>query len=134
MRECVRDSSRTGPQGPVTLNTLSNQRRSSEGPTTVAREPADIADQRRALGQRLAAFRQAAELTQGELARRVFRHRTTVVHVEKGRRSADAQFWAMVDAAVGANGVLVDAFSEIEAKKQAYEQRKRAADLADARR
>jgi DNA-binding XRE family transcriptional regulator len=100
----------------------------------VAREPAEIADQRRALGQRLAAFRQAAELTQGELACTVFRHRTTVVHVEKGRRAADAPFWAAVDAAVGAKGVLLAAFSEVEASKQDHQHRIRASELAEARR
>jgi DNA-binding XRE family transcriptional regulator len=100
----------------------------------VAREPADIADQRRALGERLAAFRQAAELTQGELARRVFRHRTTLVHVEKGRRPGDAQFWTAVDAAVGAKGALLAAFCEVGASKTAHEQRIRAAQLVEARR
>ncbi len=100
----------------------------------MARESGENASQRRALGERLAAFRVAAELTQGELARRVFCHRTTVAHVEKGRRCADEQFWSAVDAAVDAEGVLLAGFHEVEAKKRADEYRVRAAKLAQARR
>jgi hypothetical protein len=43
----------------------------------MAREPEVIAEQRRALGARLAAFRQAADLTQGQLAKTAFCDRTT---------------------------------------------------------
>ena len=61
------------------------------GGRTVARE-AEITALRRELGERLAGFRRAADLTQGQLARVVFCDRTSVVHIEKGRRSADGGF------------------------------------------
>lgn len=98
----------------------------------MAREPADIAAKRVALGERLAAFRKAAGLRQGQLAHLVFRDRTTLVHIEKGRARADEQFWLTADAAVTADGVLLAAFRELETDKQAHEQCARAAELAEA--
>jgi DNA-binding XRE family transcriptional regulator len=99
----------------------------------VARESDDIAARRRVLGEQLAAFREAAELRQGELARLVFRDRTTLVHIEKGRARADEKFWLAADAAVNAGGALLTAFRELEAAKQAHEQRVQAVELAEAR-
>ena len=53
---------------------------------TLIADPDDIPARRRALGERLAAFRQAAGVTQGQLARTAFCDRTTIAHTEKGRR------------------------------------------------
>jgi len=55
----------------------------------MTREPRAIAEQRQALGARLAAFRAAAGLTQGELSKLVYRDRTTVNHIEKARARGD---------------------------------------------
>lgn len=99
----------------------------------MAREPADIVARRVALGEQLAAFRGAAEMRQGQLARLVFRDRTTVVHIEKGRAKADEQFWHAADVAVGAGGVLIANYQELEAAKHDHEQRGRQAELARAR-
>lgn len=99
----------------------------------MAREPEAIAELRRALGAELAAFRQAADLTQGQLARVAFCDRTTLVHIEKGRARADERFWRTVDSACGADGALLAAFLELEAAKAEHEQREREQRLAAVR-
>jgi len=99
----------------------------------VAREPADITARRQALGERLAVFREAADLRQGELARLVFRDRTTVNHIEKGRARGDEQFWRDADHAVNASGTLLRTFRELEAARQAHERQTRQVDQAEAR-
>jgi DNA-binding XRE family transcriptional regulator len=98
----------------------------------VVREPDDIAAKRVALGEQLAALREAADMRQGELARVVFRDRTTVVHIEKGRARADEQFWIAADDAVKAGGVLLKAFRELDAAKHAHEKQARVAMLTGA--
>lgn len=49
-----------------------------------------------------AGFRQAAELSQGQLARVAMVDRTTVAHIENDRSRADERFWTMVDDKCGA--------------------------------
>ena len=99
----------------------------------MAREPETIAELRRALGAQLATFRQAAELTQGQLAKEAICDRTTIVHIEKGRARADERFWRAVDDACNAGGVLVTAYLELEAAKAEHEQREREQRLASVR-
>lgn len=99
----------------------------------MAREPAPIAELRRALGDQLSAFRQAAELTQAQLAHETFCDRTTVAHVEKGRARADERFWKTVDRVVNANGVLLSAFRGLEAAKSEDALRTRQAEVAETR-
>lgn len=81
----------------------------------------------------MAAFRQAARLTQGQLAKVAFCDRTTVAHIEKGRRSADERFWRVVDSACDADGALLAEFTELEAAKHGHEQRRHAEAIAAAR-
>lgn len=99
----------------------------------MAREPETIAQQRRALGEQLAAFRQAADLTQRQLAKAAFCDRTTVTHIEKGRARADERFWQACDDAVGADGVLLAAFHDLVAAKHAHDQQEQQTRLAQAR-
>lgn len=99
----------------------------------MAREPESIATERRALGAQLAAFRQAADLTQGQVARAAFRDRTMVAHIEKGRARADERFWQVCDEAVGAGGALLVAFHDLVAAKHAHEQQEQQTRLAEAR-
>lgn len=99
----------------------------------MAREPEAIAERRRALGVRLATFRQAADLTQGQLARMAFCDRTRVVHIEKGRAGADERFWRVVDEACDAQGVLLTAYLELDATKAEYERNEREQRLAAVR-
>ena len=99
----------------------------------MAREPEVIAEQRRALGARLAAFRQAADLTQGQLAKTAFCDRTTSSHIEKGRARADERCRQACDAAARADGALLDACHDLVAAKQAHEQQEQQTRLTQAR-
>lgn len=91
----------------------------------MAGEPEPIARLRCALGARLATFRLAAELTQGQLAKVAICDRTRIVHIEKGRARADERFWRAVDDACGAGGALLAVYLELEAEKAEHEQRDR---------
>jgi transcriptional regulator with XRE-family HTH domain len=99
----------------------------------VPREPDEITARRQALGERLAAFRQAAGLTQGQLARRAFCDRTTIAHIEKGRRLPDERFWRAVDDTCQAEGALLAEFAELETAKHAVAARRHADAVAAAR-
>ena len=99
----------------------------------MAHEPEPIVERRRALGTQLATFRQAAELTQGQLGKIIHCDRTTVVHTEKGRSRGDKQFWEAADEAVHAEGALLAGFYEIEVAKQEHDQQRQATHLADVR-
>ncbi|HEY3610416.1 MAG TPA: helix-turn-helix transcriptional regulator [Pseudonocardiaceae bacterium] len=99
----------------------------------MAREPEAITTLRRALGDRLATFRQAAELTQGQLAQAAICDRTTVAHIEKGRSRGDERFWQAADQACRADGSLLTGFHEFQAAKAEHEQVVRVRELADVR-
>ncbi|MGH3928890.1 MAG: helix-turn-helix domain-containing protein [Pseudonocardiaceae bacterium] len=99
----------------------------------MAREPEELVEMRRVLGGQLAALRQAAGLTQGQLARATFRDRTSVAHIEKGRSRGDERFWKLADDACKAEGVLLAGFRDWEAARQNHEVRVREALLAEAR-
>jgi transcriptional regulator with XRE-family HTH domain len=99
----------------------------------MAREPADIAELRRALGERLATFRKAADVTQGQLASATYLDRTTISHIEKGRARADEAFWKTADVAIAADGQLLASYRQLEAARQEQEASGRACDLATVR-
>lgn len=99
----------------------------------MAREPEVIAELRRTLGDRLAVFRQAAGLTQAQLAQATICDRTTVAHIEKGRSRADERFWQAADEACQANGELLAGFHELEATKYEHEEAQRRNGLTEAR-
>jgi transcriptional regulator with XRE-family HTH domain len=99
----------------------------------MALEADHLADMRRALGQRVATFRQAADLTQGQLSRATFVDRTTVAHIERGRPGGDERFWRAADTACRADGALLAAFNELEAAKAVHKQQAKARGLAEAR-
>ncbi|MGH3772964.1 MAG: helix-turn-helix domain-containing protein [Pseudonocardiaceae bacterium] len=99
----------------------------------MAREPEEIAELRRALGAQLASSRQAAALTQGQLAIPASVDRTTVAHIERGRSRGDQRFWEIADSRCRAGGALLAAFHALEAAKQDHEVHTREAQLAEAR-
>ncbi|MGH3696219.1 MAG: helix-turn-helix transcriptional regulator [Pseudonocardiaceae bacterium] len=99
----------------------------------MGREPKELVEMRRALGAQLAAFRQAAGLTQGQLAKVTFRDRSTVAHIETGRSRADERFWIVADESCCAKGVLLAGFHAWAAAKQDHEIRAQEAQLAQAR-
>ncbi len=83
----------------------------------MVREPGNIAEQRRALGARLAACRQAAGLTQAQLAHQIGYDRSTLAHLEIGRGRANEHVWQRVDEACNAAGALLAACHALEAAK-----------------
>lgn len=89
----------------------------------MARESEAITELRRSLGAQLATFRQAAGITQGQLAEVAICDRTHVVHVEKGRSRGDERFWCTVDGACDADGALLATYLELEAAKAEQERR-----------
>lgn len=99
----------------------------------MAQEPEELVAMRRALGAQMAAFRQAAGLTQGQLAKATFCDRSTVAHIEKGRSRGDERFWAVADERCGADGVLRAGFQAWVAAKQDHEVRASEEQLAQAR-
>jgi transcriptional regulator with XRE-family HTH domain len=70
---------------------------------------------RKELGRRLAGLRQAAGLTQGQLARRTGFGRSTVATVETGGMLGSGEFWRLADRALGARGELAARREEIAA-------------------
>lgn len=96
----------------------------------MAREPEAIAELRCALGERLATFRKAAELTQEQLAKATFCDRSRVAHIERGTGRADERFWTAADEATRADGSLLRSFRELEAEKRRLEHQTRSAELA----
>jgi transcriptional regulator with XRE-family HTH domain len=95
----------------------------------------------RELGEQLAAFRKAAELSQTALARRVGYSRSAVAGTEAGQQQSSAGFWRRCDEALAANGALVQAYDRLRAARAAYvaqqereEEQRRDARLADWRR
>jgi transcriptional regulator with XRE-family HTH domain/tetratricopeptide (TPR) repeat protein len=99
----------------------------------VAGESDELVEMRRVLGGQLAAFRQAAGLSQGRLAKATFCDRTSLAHIEKGRSRGDERFWTLADERCGAEGVLLAGFRAWEAACQDHEVRAREALLAEAR-
>src|SRR5690606_8846503 len=67
------------------------------------------------LGRQLAAWRDAAQVTQLELAQRVYYSRSTVAVVETGRQNVGRQFWQRADTHLGADGLLLKAFEQVDA-------------------
>ncbi len=87
----------------------------------MAREPAEVAERRRALGRSLATFRRAAQLTQAELARRLHYQRASLSNIENGHQPSTRQFWQRADTALAAGGVLLRDYDELVAVKQAHQ-------------
>jgi transcriptional regulator with XRE-family HTH domain len=85
---------------------------------------------RQQLGRQLKALRQAAGLTQKELASQTGYVRSTVSYAEVGRPYVARPFWEHCDTALSAEGELVTGFDEIQAMLAA--ERERAAKSARA--
>lgn len=99
----------------------------------MAREPDELVEMRRLLGEQLAALCQAAELSQGQLAMATYRDRTSVAHIEKGRSRGSERFWKLADERCHAQGMLLAGFRAWEAARQDHAVRVREALLAQAR-
>jgi len=82
--------------------------------------PGRLAEARWDLGRRLAALRDAAGLTQVDLAGRVHYSRSTIGNVETGRQKVPRGFWQRCDRELGADGALVAAHDEVAALVRRY--------------
>ncbi|MFY1674083.1 helix-turn-helix domain-containing protein [Plantactinospora sp. WMMB334] len=80
-----------------------------------------VAQARKDLGRQLAAWRDAAELTQVDLARRTCYSRSAVANVEIGRQNISRPFWQQADRLCGAAGALLAAFDQLEAVVRAFQ-------------
>lgn len=69
---------------------------------------------RRTLGEQLHSLRDAAGVTQQQLAQTVGYSRSTVANVEAGRQQVDRSFWEQCDEALHADGLLTSGFDEVQ--------------------
>lgn len=87
---------------------------------------------RLALGQQLAACREAAGIIQPQIARRTGYSRSSVAHAEAGRQLLTREFWKTADELLQADGALLANYDQVQAAKQAHEAQSREAELARA--
>ncbi|WP_259275665.1 helix-turn-helix transcriptional regulator [Micromonospora chalcea] len=87
-------------------------------------DPQRVDDAKRALGARLAAWRNVRGLTQLALARRVPVSRTTIAGVERGQQCPDRIFWQRCEAALAAGGELLADYDDYRRLKQQLDQEK----------
>ncbi|QOC93519.1 helix-turn-helix domain-containing protein [Micromonospora craniellae] len=85
-------------------------------------DPQRVDDARRALGARLAGWRNARGVTQLALARRVPVSRTTIAGVETGRQCPDRVFWQRCESALEAGGELLAGYDDYRRLKQQLDQ------------
>ena len=82
-----------------------------------------VSQRRRDLGERLAEYREAANLTQHQLAPLIYYGRSTVANAETGRQLAARVFWERCDDVLHASGALVAAYDATRSAAQDRRQR-----------
>lgn len=82
-------------------------------------KPDEIAGQRRELGRRLAAARNAARYTQRDFARRIGYARSTLSTVESGVQRAGRSFWEACDRVLRTPGTFADGYDLLRAAQAA---------------
>lgn len=87
-------------------------------------DPQRVDDAKRALGARLARWRNARGLTQLALARRVPVARSTIAGAESGRQCPDRIFWQRCELALAAAGELLAGYDDYRRIKQQLDQEK----------
>ena len=70
-------------------------------------EPPELVAMRLALGQQLAALREAAGIIQPQIARKTGYSRSSVAHAEAGRQLLTREFWQTADGLLQADGALL---------------------------
>jgi transcriptional regulator with XRE-family HTH domain len=103
----------TGPGAPPAA--LSCQAQGVSGGTFQVAEPTEALAARRGLGRQLAALRDAAGLTQHDLAPLVGYGRSTIGTVEIGKQRVPRRFWMRCDEIFATGGVLTEGYDRIEA-------------------
>jgi transcriptional regulator with XRE-family HTH domain len=95
-------------------------------------DPPELAVMKLALGQQLAALRQAAELGQQQVGRKTGYSRSSIAKAESGRQLLTRDFWTTADKLLNADGALLASYEQVRAAKEEHEARSREAALAQA--
>ncbi len=95
-------------------------------------EPPELVAMRLALGQQLAAPREAAEIVQQQIAHKTGYSRSSVAKAEAGRQLLTREFWKTADELLQADGDLLASYEQVRAAKQDHDARSREAELAKA--
>ncbi|MGH3940900.1 MAG: helix-turn-helix domain-containing protein [Pseudonocardiaceae bacterium] len=95
-------------------------------------DPPELVALKRALGQQLAALREAAELGQQHVGRKTGYSRSSVAKAETGRQLLTREFWTKADSLLNADGALLASYERVRAAKEEHEARSREAALAKA--
>ncbi|MGH3942113.1 MAG: helix-turn-helix domain-containing protein [Pseudonocardiaceae bacterium] len=92
----------------------------------------ELAAMKLALGQQLAALRQAAELGQQHVGRRTGYSRSSIAKAEAGRQLLTRDFWTTADKLLQAKGDLLASYERVRKAKEEHEANAREAQLAQA--
>lgn len=84
-------------------------------------DPQVVREARRALGQKLAGYRQAKPLSQQGLADLTAYGRSSVANVEAGLQSVNRAFWESADSELDAEGELLRGYDKLEALRRAHQ-------------
>jgi len=87
---------------------------------------------RLALGQQLAALREAVGVVQQHIGRRTGYSRSSIAKAEAGRQLLTREFWRTADDLLQADGDLLASYEQVRAAKEEHEARSREAALAKA--
>jgi len=98
----------------------------------VIEEPPELVAMRFALGQQLAALREAAEIVQQQIGHKTGYSRSSVAHAESGRQLLTREFWKTADGLLQADGALLASYEQVRAAKEEHEARSGEAALAKA--
>jgi transcriptional regulator with XRE-family HTH domain len=93
-------------------------------------EPPELVGMRLALGQQLAARREAAGIIQQQIARKTGYSRPSVARAESGRQLLTREFWQTADELLQADGALRAGYEQVRSAKEEHEARSREAELA----
>ena len=94
--------------------------------------PPELVALRCALGQQLAALREAAGIVQQQVGHKTGYSRSSVAKAEAGSQLLTGEFWKTADDLLQADGALLASYEQVRAAKQEHEARSREAELAKA--
>lgn len=92
----------------------------------------ELAAMKLALGQQLAALREAAELGQQHVGRKTDYSRSSVAKAEAGRQLLTREFWTTADKLLNADGDLLASYEQVRRAKEEHEANSREDALAQA--
>jgi transcriptional regulator with XRE-family HTH domain len=98
----------------------------------MTQDPPELAAMKLALGQQLAARREAAGKVQQQIGRRTGYSRSSVAKAEAGRQLLTREFWTTADKLLNADGALLTSYEQVRAAKEEHEAKSREAVLARA--